>query len=206
MTAEEITLPPNKDAWIELLKTDIEAFNAAHAAWRQKNRWQKLDLSGADLRDADLRGAYLQGADLQGAYLRGATFDSQTQVKLVRERGGMLSTKPEIKLLTDRELAELEAIKAAREAKKATASAESGASTATSAATTEIPKLATEEHDKNLQSLFEGKASEPIMTNDGNVRNDPNSLIQGLTAEREAKGVGNSRAATNALNSPLQHG
>ncbi len=44
--------------------------------WRKQNPWQKVDLSGADLRgealrQADLRGADLSGADLSGASLTG---------------------------------------------------------------------------------------------------------------------------------------
>jgi hypothetical protein len=45
---------------------------AAHLAWRRREGGERLDLSGADLREADLSWADLNGADLSWADLRGA--------------------------------------------------------------------------------------------------------------------------------------
>ncbi len=117
MTTEP-TFPHTIEAWIELLKSNVPAFNAAHAAWRKENQWGgRLDLQGADLRNAnlqsadlaavDLRGADLRGANLRNAklgnsYLRDAIFSSEEQVKLARKaRGWYIGKNPIIQPLEE---------------------------------------------------------------------------------------------------------
>lgn len=51
-----------------LLRRGVRVWNG----WRKRNRRERPDLSGADLREADLRGAALHGANLRGAALHGA--------------------------------------------------------------------------------------------------------------------------------------
>ena len=58
----------NKEELIQLLKTDVAAFNA----YRRETEFAPIDLTDADLTDADLTRADLRGADLRGANLRGA--------------------------------------------------------------------------------------------------------------------------------------
>lgn len=53
---------------IQLLKTDLGRFNQ----WKRDNPQERLDLSGADLREANLRGAQLGNVNLSGADLRNA--------------------------------------------------------------------------------------------------------------------------------------
>lgn len=55
----------NKGEMIELLKTDLDAWNA----WRKENPQAEVDLTQADLGDAELCGADLRDADLYGANL-----------------------------------------------------------------------------------------------------------------------------------------
>ena len=58
----------DRDALLDVLKTNVDDWNA----WRAANRDVGVDLAGADLRDVHLAGADLEGAVLQGATLRGA--------------------------------------------------------------------------------------------------------------------------------------
>ena len=58
----------NKEDLIQLLKTDVAAFNA----YQHETEFAPIDLTHADLTHADLRGADLRGANLRGADLRGA--------------------------------------------------------------------------------------------------------------------------------------
>ncbi len=66
--------PMTRERAIELLKTDVKAWNK----WREENRDEKLpdlskaDLPGAYLKEADLFGVHLEGANLDGAHLEGA--------------------------------------------------------------------------------------------------------------------------------------
>ena len=71
----------NKEDLIQLLKTDVAAFNA----YRRETEFAPIDLTDANLRGANLRGANLTGAnltdanltdaDLTHANLRGADLD-----------------------------------------------------------------------------------------------------------------------------------
>jgi uncharacterized protein YjbI with pentapeptide repeats len=56
-----------KEQAIELLKTDLAAFNK----WKQENPRERLDLSGADLSGVNLGGAQLGQVNLSGANLSG---------------------------------------------------------------------------------------------------------------------------------------
>ena len=58
----------NKEDLIQLLKTDVAAFNA----YQHETEFAPIDLTHADLTHADLRGADLRGANLRVADLRGA--------------------------------------------------------------------------------------------------------------------------------------
>ena len=58
----------NKEDLIQLLKTDVAAFNA----YRHETEFAPIDLTHADLRGADLRGANLTDADLTRANLTDA--------------------------------------------------------------------------------------------------------------------------------------
>jgi hypothetical protein len=92
----------NKSQMIELLKTDVPAWNQ----WREENPEAVIDLSGADLSyanliranfiratldnvnfnyanlgGADLFGAHFNGDAFDNAYLRGVNFFTNTEVK-----------------------------------------------------------------------------------------------------------------------------
>ena len=58
----------NKEDLIQLLKTDVAAFNA----YRRETEFAPIDLTDADLRGAGLRDAILRDANLTAAILRGA--------------------------------------------------------------------------------------------------------------------------------------
>ena len=58
----------NKEDLIQLLKTDVDAFNAH----RRETEFTPIDLTDANLTDADLTGAKLTRADLRGADLTDA--------------------------------------------------------------------------------------------------------------------------------------
>jgi uncharacterized protein YjbI with pentapeptide repeats len=58
----------SKRKLIELLKTDISAFNQ----YREDTGWKSINLSGADLSYTNLKGADLSNANLYGANLTGA--------------------------------------------------------------------------------------------------------------------------------------
>ena len=58
----------NKEELIQLLKTDVAAFNTC----RRETEFASIDLTFANLKDANLTRANLRCADLRGANLRGA--------------------------------------------------------------------------------------------------------------------------------------
>ena len=61
----------NKEDLIQLLKTDVAAFNA----YRRETEFAPIDLTDAILTDADLRGANLTAAILRGAILTDGDLD-----------------------------------------------------------------------------------------------------------------------------------
>ena len=72
----------NKEELIQLLKTDVAAFNA----YRRETEFASIDLTVANLRGADLTGANLTVANLRGADLTGAnlTYADLTRAGLTR--------------------------------------------------------------------------------------------------------------------------
>lgn len=66
----------NKSEWINLLRSDVQAFNAAHTIYRWENPGERLNPSSANLASANLSSADLSGANLYCANLYRADLPS----------------------------------------------------------------------------------------------------------------------------------